>query len=112
MESHKRYPLSPSQKLIFLAWQYTIHKQVPNIPTSCFLSEEIDLAVLKSAVEESVKRNDAFAIRITKQGKEKMQYFSFKSVLVLEIIDFTGKKMQDMEAFFYKIGSTRMSLYD
>ncbi|MEI8199638.1 MAG: condensation domain-containing protein [Eubacteriales bacterium] len=112
MESRKLYPLTPSQKLIFLAWQYTIHKQVPNIPTSCFVDDDLDLAVLKNAAEEAVKRNDAFAIRITKQGKEKMQYFSYRSVLALEMIDFTGKNTKDMEEFFYKIGSTRMPLYD
>lgn len=112
MEIQKLYPLSPSQNLIFLAWQYTIHKQVPNIPTSCFLEDDLDLAVLKSASEEAVKRNDAFGIRITKQGKEKMQYFLFRSVLTLETIDFTGKKAKEMEDFFYKVGSTKMPIYD
>lgn len=112
MESQKLYPLSPSQKLIFLAWQYTIHKQVPNIPTSCFLEDDLDLVILKNASEEAVKRNDAFAIRITKQGKDRMQYFSFRSVITLETIDFTGKKLKEMEDFFYKVGSTRIPIYD
>ena len=46
MDTDELYPLTASQKLIFLAESYTIHKQLMNIPTSCFLEGEIDSGLL------------------------------------------------------------------
>ncbi|MEA4888651.1 MAG: condensation domain-containing protein [Clostridiaceae bacterium] len=108
----KLYPLTPSQKLVFLSWQYTLHKQITNIPSSFFVDTPLDLSLMKKAAEEAIQRNDSFGLRITRQGKNRLQYYTEKKVLVLEIKDFSGKSEQEMETFFYKTGRKKMPMYD
>lgn len=112
MESRTTYPLTTGEKLIFLAEKFTIYKQLMNIPTSCLLDTDLDLDMLKRAAEEAVQRNDAFGLRFVKKGKEIVQYFTERKVLTMEIKDFRGQTKESMEAFFYKVGSTKLSLYD
>lgn len=112
MEPRKTYPLTPTQNLIFLAQKFTVHKQLMNIPTSCLLDENLDPELLQKAAAEAVLRNDALAIRITKNGKDCAQYFADRKVLLLEIMDFTGKTNAEMVHFFQKTGETKMALYD
>ena len=112
MESRKTYPLSTGQRLIFLAQKFTVHKQLMNIPTSCFLNEPLDPPLLKAAVEEAVRRNDSFGLRITKQGKEVVQYFTEPALLSLETLDFRGRTPDEMARFFSADGAKKMKLYD
>lgn len=112
MESQQYYPLTSSQHLIFLSWQFTTHKQIMNIPTSFLTDAQLDLDLLKKALEEAVQRNDAFGIRITKKGKDRVQYFTDRRVRTLETLDFTGKTHDEMEAFFYQVGRKKMPMYD
>lgn len=111
MDTDELYPLTASQKLIFLAESYTIHKQLMNIPTSCFLEGEIDTGRLMKAAAIAVSRNDAFGIRFVKKGKENLQYFTDPQVLLIEIKDFLGKTDADMERFFYDVGRKKMTVY-
>jgi hypothetical protein len=110
--SRKTYPLTPSQLSIFFAWKWSFHKQVMNVPTSFFVDEPLDLALLKQAAAQAVSRNDAFGLRITKQGKDRVQYFSDRKVVLLETLDFAGSTQERMEAFFYRVGRKPFKLYD
>lgn len=111
MDTDELYPLTESQKLIFLAEAYTIHKQLMNIPTSCFLEGELDSGLLMKAAAAAVARNDAFGIRFVRKGKENLQYFTDPGVLLIEIKDFLGKTDADMERFFYDVGRKKMAVY-
>lgn len=112
MENQKLYPLTPSQMSIFLAWKYSFHKNVMNVPTSFFTETRLDLELLKKAAAAAIQRNDAFGIRITKSGKDRMQYFTDHAANCLEIIDFTGKTAAAMQKFFDKTAQTAMPLDD
>jgi len=112
MENRKTYSLSAGQKLVLLSEKYTIHKQLMNVPTSCFLDAELDLDILKKAAAEAVQRNDVFGVRITKIGKEDAQYFTDRNVLTLETVDFSGQTVEAMEKFLVKIGRTKMKMFD
>lgn len=112
MEERTYYPLSPAQLLNFMSWKYTFHKQIMNIPTSFLIEQQLDLAVLRKAVEEAVQRNDSFGIRIIKDGKESKQYFADRKLLLLETKDFTGKKVEEMNDFCYRIGVKKIPLYE
>jgi len=63
-------------------------------------------------VEESIQRNDSFGIRVTRQGKEILQYFTDRKALLLETLDFTGKTNEEMEKFFFRIARKAIPLYD
>ncbi len=108
----KLYPLTPSQRSIFLAWKYSLLKQVMNIPTSVFIDAPLDLKILRQATEIAIQRNDSFAIRITESGKDHMQYFAEPAVVELDIVDFTGKTVDAMEKYFYKVGAKPLTLED
>ena len=111
MDTDELYPLTASQKLIFLAESYTIHKQLMNIPTSCFLEGEIDSGLLMKAAAIAVSRNDSFGMRFIKKEKENLQYFAEPQVLLIETKDFLGKTDKDMEHFFYDVGRKKMAIY-
>ena len=111
MDTEELYPLTESQKLIFLAESYTTHKQLMNIPTSCFLEGEIDTSLMMKAAAAAVLRNDSFGIRFVKKGKENLQYFVDPQILLLEEKDFRGKTDVDMEDFLYSVGRKKMAVY-
>lgn len=112
MEDRKLYPLAPGQKLTYYAEKFSVHKQLMNIPTSCLVETDLDLDILKKAAAEAVQRNDVFGLRITKQGKDIMQYFTDRKVLELETADFSGKTEESMEAFFNKAGRAKIKMFD
>lgn len=112
METQQMYPLTTAQHLNFMSWRFSFLKQIMNIPSSFFVDEPLDLMLLKKAAEEAVSRNDSFGMRVTKQGKEVMQYFTDRRVLCIEMKDFSGQKQETMEAFFYKTARTPFPLYD
>jgi len=112
MEEPKLYPLTSAQLLNFMSWRYTFHKQIMNIPSSIFVDAPMDLEVLKKAAEEAVGRNDSFGIRVTKRGKETMQYFTDRKALVIEIIDFSGQTDAKMNEFFHRTGRKMIPVYD
>ena len=112
MENQKLYQLSSAQLLNFMSWKYTVHKQIMNIPTSILVEAPIDIDLLRQAVEEAIRRNDSFGVRVIQQGKEVLQYFTDRKALILETIDFSGQTNEQMEAFFVKIARKPIPLYD
>lgn len=112
MESRTYFPITPSQRSMYLARQFSFHKQVMNVPTSVFVDHLLDMALLRQAVEDAIQRWDAFGVRLTRQDKEVRQYFTDRRVLSLEIIDFSQKSPAAMEAFFVKMSAKPMKLYD
>jgi len=112
MEEQKLYDLSSAQRLNFMSWRYTLHKQIMNIPTSMLVEAPLDLDLLKKAVEEAIRRNDSFGVRITRRGKEVKQFFTDRKPLLLETLDFTGRTESEMDAFFQKTGEKAIPLYD
>lgn len=112
MELQKYYPMTTAQKLNFLSWKYTTHKQIMNIPTSCLISADLDLDLLRKSVGEAIERNDSFGIRITRNGKDTVQFFTDRKALLIENLDFTGRTYEEMELFFNKTGQIPIPLYD
>ncbi|MDD2534767.1 MAG: condensation domain-containing protein [Eubacteriales bacterium] len=109
-ESLVSYPLTPAQQLPMFARTYTIHKQVINIPISMIIDDTIDQALLSQSIETAVSRNDAFGLRYFRQDKEWRQYFTDRSVILLDPIDFTGRDEYEMEATFHKLSKQVMKI--
>lgn len=104
------YPLTPAQKLPLFARNFTVHKQITNIPIAMFIEDDLEFGLLKSAVERAIERNDVFGLRLVKIHNKWHQYFSEHKVLTIELLDFTGQTDADMQASFQKLGRTVLKL--
>ena len=112
LADHHQYPLTSSQRLVLLADQFTVHKQLVNIPTSCLLDIDLDLSLLKDSAAEAVSRSSVFGLRLTRRGREILQYFTDREVLCIEEADFSQRTADEMDAFFNKIARTRIAMFD
>ncbi len=112
MAEPRLYPLSQTQQLNMWSRSFTIHKQVNNIATSALVEAPLDLVALRAAAEEAVGRNDSFGVRLTKRGRQQRQYFGERRALVLETVDFDGRSVAEMEAFFHKVARKPLPIWE
>lgn len=105
----KYYDLSSAQQLLFYSQTFTLHKQVNNICTSVLVDKELDLNIIKQAIEIACERNDSFRLRLTKIDKVVKQYFEEYEKPSIEYLDFRGASFDEMEKRLYKIARKRIT---
>lgn len=90
------YELSPAQEVVKLQCKYTLFKRVINILSSATTNENIDIDIMKEALNIVIDRNDCLRIRFVKQDGKLMQYFlkEFK-IDNIQYIEFKTKQEQD-----------------
>lgn len=102
------YKLSGSQEQNMLLLQYSIHKQVSQIPFLLLINRKLNLNLLKKAVIIEVDRNDAMRLFFSKKEGKYVQYFIDHVDTVnipITIVDFTGKTKEEQDEFLGKDAS-------
>lgn len=97
MDHIKYYDLTPGQKLLLFSQSFTVHKQINNIFTLTLVEKKLDFYLLKSAIELAYEQNDAFRLRITKNGRKIQQYFADREKPDIKTLDFTGQTEESMD---------------
>lgn len=101
------YEYTPSQKATYLQLQYSIHKQVVQIPFYLLIDRKLDFDLLKKAVNVEISRNDSLRLRYAKRNGKNVQYFVPPYGLDnIPVIDFSGKTMEEQDAFLSKDAGT------
>jgi len=106
------YDLTSAQNLLSMQQKYTLYRQCNNICTSVLFDRTLDFEVLKKAIKIAYERNDAFRVRITKDGKKEKQYFADNGLQEIEFLDFSGKTQAEMENKFSAIARKRITYYN
>lgn len=106
------YDLTSAQNLLSMQQKYTLYRQCNNICTTVLFDKTLDFEILKKAIEIAYDRNDAFRIRITRQGKKEMQYFANSGLQDIELLDYSGKTREEMEHKFSAIARKRITYHD
>ncbi len=97
------YEWTPSQKATYLQLQYSIHKQVVQIPFYLIVDQKLDFELLKKAVNIEIARNDSLRLRFAKIKGENVQYFVPPYELEsIPVVDFTGKTKEEQDAYLSK----------
>ena len=102
MSEIKYYELNPSQEVVKLQCTYTLFKRVINIIASATAEKQIDLKIMKDAINKVVERHDCLRLRFVKKDKKLMQYFAEQHVYE-EIPYIEFKTKEEQENFFLKI---------
>lgn len=103
------YPLTNAQRLIGFAGQRIPGTAVNNIGGTLLIEDELDFDLLKAALHKCIERNESLRIRIVNTDEDANaieQYFLLNTVRQyvhdgvdgeFELVDFTGKTMEEME---------------
>lgn len=105
------YELTNPQKSIYLSEQFT---QTPmnNIVGTMFFKKDIDISLLKEAVNLMIKNNQAMRTRIFKKGDIPMQYFTDFSPFDIPVFDFSKKTMRDFRIFQKDYAKKIFNIYE
>jgi len=106
------YDLTSAQNLLSMQQKYTLYRQCNNICTTVLFDKTLDFEIMKKAITISYERNDAFRLRIAKEGKKEKQYFASSGLQEIELLDFTGKTREEMERCFSAIARKRITYHD
>lgn len=110
MEENKGYPSSASQEALFLQDRFSIHRGMCQIPIFITLDEELDIDLLKKAVDLEIERNDALRDRITVDKKTKQveqrfggsyRYEDYNGKI--EVYDYSGKPKEKQDKLLKKL---------
>lgn len=82
------YPLTMSQNLMFYEMDLMPYKQIVNICVEFEFKCDIDKSLMMQAINLSLMRNPNNYVRIVKQGKQLMQYFTEDSLDKIEYLEF------------------------
>lgn len=106
MEERKYYPLTKSQQVMFINLNFCYKKSVVNICALADLFSEINADVLFEAMKISLKRNKSAGGRLSKQGKEYLQYFvENEEPENIFMVDLSDKNDEQREKIYKKWGS-------
>ena len=112
----KAYPLSDSQKMMFLmSLKYGPGYPVNNIGCGYYWQGDLNIDVLKESVYEAIERCDTMRLRFTKDKKVSLnlhQYVTEKSELVIEDWDYSHKTVEEAEAELTKISRQNIPYYE
>ena len=110
----KAYPISDSQKMMFLmSLKYGSGYPVNNIGCGYYWQGETDLNVLKESVYEAIDRCDTMRLRFTMEKKLALhQYVTEKSELVIEEWDYSHKTVEEAEEELTKISRQNIPMYE
>ena len=110
--SKKYYNLLPSQHLLFFAQKFCLAKQVNTICTSYLLKMDFNDELLKKAIRTAYKKQECMSLRITKIGKDVVQYIADYEDPDIGIVDFSKKTKVDEEKFFNKVARKKLTKFD
>lgn len=110
--SKKYYNLLPSQHLLFYAQKFCLSKQVNTICTSYLFKMDFDDKLLKKAIRTAYKKQECMRLRITKIGKDVVQYIADYEDPEVKVVDFSKKSAVDEEKFFNKVAHKKLSRFD
>ena len=110
----KAYPISNSQKMMFLmSLKYGSGYPVNNIGCGYYWQGELDVDVLKASVYEAIERCDTMRLRFTMEKKLNLhQYVTEKSELVIEEWDYSHKTFEEAEEELTKISRQNIPMYN
>lgn len=107
MEERKYYPLTKSQEVMFINLNFCYKKSIVNICALVDLFSEIDPDVMLKAMKVSLKRNKSAGGRLSKQGKEYLQYFvENEEPEHINFVDLSDKSDEQREKIYNKWGAT------
>lgn len=93
------YPLTAAQKFHFYYQKYCPKKQVLNIGTSLTIGTELDWEELRRAIYKAYERCGSMRVRFAKDKEGNCyQYVVDKEEREIELVDFSGKTMEEAEA--------------
>ncbi len=95
-KSYQLYELSNAQEVVKLQCKYTLFKRVINILSSATTKEDIDVDIMKKALNMVIARNDCLRIRFVKKDSKLKQYFLKESKIEnIPYIEFKTKREQE-----------------
>ncbi len=104
------YKLTNPQMSIYLSGLFT-DEPINNIGGTAFFKNNIDIDILKQAINFTVKKNDAMRTVIFMQDDEPMQYFKEYEHADFKVIDFSRKTMNDFEEYHRVFAETKFDLF-
>lgn len=112
----KAYPISNSQKMMFLmSLKYGSGYPVNNIGCGYYWQGEMDEKIMKESIYEAIERCDTMRLRFTKDKKVSLnlhQYVTEKSELVIENWDYSHKTVEEAEEELTKISRQNIPMYE
>ncbi len=110
----KAYPISDSQKMMFLmSLKYGSGYPVNNIGCGYYWQGELDKNILKESIYEAIERCDTMRLRFTMEKKLALhQYVTEESELVIEEWDYTHKTFEEAEEELTKISRQNIPMYE
>lgn len=108
------YPLTNPQNSIYLSQQFT-NTPVNNIVGTMFFKKEIDIDLLKEAVNLTIQNNQALRTRLFKDATNNnspMQYFASFSSFDIPIVNFSKKTMNDFRIFQKEAAKKTFDIYE
>ncbi len=110
----KAYPISNSQKMMFLmSLKYGSGYPVNNIGCGYYWQGEMDVDVMKESIYEAIQRCDTMRLRFTMEKKLNLhQYVTEKSELVVEEWDYSHKTHEEAEEELTAISRKNIPMYN
>lgn len=106
MEERKYYSLTSGQQLLLYSQKFCYKKQVNNICARIDIKSQIDETLLFQSIFLTMMRSPSGNVRLTKQGKEIVQYFSDEAPTNINIVDLRNASEAEIEETFNKWSST------
>ncbi len=110
----KAYPISNSQKMMFLmSLKYGSGYPVNNIGCGYYWKGEMDEKIMKASIYEAIERCDTMRLRFTMEKKLNLhQYVTEKSELVIEDWDYSHKTFEEAEEELTQISRKNIPMYN
>lgn len=99
-KGYKTYPLTAAQKYHFYYSQYSPGQEILNVGSSLTIEFELDIDELRKAIYKAYERCESMRARLVYDEKEKIwyQYIVDKEEREIDLVDFTGRTMEEAEA--------------
>ncbi len=110
----KAYPISNSQKMMFLmSLKYGSGYPVNNIGCGYYWQGELNVDIMKESIYEAIARCDTMRLRFTMEKKLNLhQYVTEKSELVVEEWDYSQLTYDQAEDILTKISRQKIPMYN
>lgn len=110
----KAYPISNSQKMMFLmSLKYGSGYPVNNIGCGYYWKGEMDVDIMKASIYEAIERCDTMRLRFTMEKKLNLhQYVTEKSELIVEEWDYSHKTFEEAEEELTQFSRKNIPMYN
>ncbi len=110
----KAYPISNSQKMMFLmSLKYGSGYPVNNIGCGYYWKGEMDVDIMKASIYEAIQRCDTMRLRFTMEKKLNLhQYVTDKSDLIIEDWDYSQLTVDQAETILTTISRKNIPMYN